>query len=338
MKQTFHLIIIIILSVLSVQKKEAQQPLFEPIVTDVSSANLMWSTDSQQLVFRSIFVSQSTVHIIENDWSVYNIVTKSLSQTDVFPLQPTLTRAESLAFDPAFYDNLESFIYVSPNERYIAYGELPTEQGWSVTIGDRYTREKIQTNIQVLNPFLADEFDVIWSADSNTLLVTTNDYSSQPFIQYVSNWNDNSTEIIYNFTRNLNIDNREFFIIKGCDLSADGHIALVIAQDMTATERTHSLILWDIYNTSSSIIVDGFGDIIGASFSPNDENQVLLVTERGFIQYDILTKTYSVININISSDWVTNAIFSPDGQWVALTDIHNMLYIETTSFITVEQS
>jgi hypothetical protein len=314
----------------------AQSPSFEIVAPDDPALEIKWSTDSQRLAFRSGFTDEMGVTLSDDNWLQYIPSTATLTRHNTWPLQPDLTQAEQQIFNPAITaEGQKSFLNYSPNEHYLVYADAPlvNDVGWIVNIGNRQTGQIVNTSALILDPFYSPLlFETLFSDDSTAFVIVTSDIASQPVIQYVSGYTNAPSSPSFEDLSYLVVDGVDYTSFSAGDLSDDGSKVLLLGYKATGeTNLPMEVIVWNVVNSIDSQVLDSFSAVVGASFAPGTENRLLIVTELGLIEYNLSTDTFTVLNSEIRSAWVAEAIFSPDGQWVAFVDIHNNLYVEPTT-------
>ena len=298
----------------------AQSGDLSPIYTNSGPEQFAWSTNSTNFTFLGS-TAQRGVQIAEPNWYSYNVVTAILNSTSTWPLQPELTSAEIANFNPFLVGNT-TFMFVSPNERYVVYTRQDTQ---ALALGDRLLEQSYpMPNISIPSPTTGtDQFRVLWSADSTAFTVIfASAYSDEFGTLYVRGFTDNPATIEMLPIGATLIDGRAFRYLKVYDISADGSLVLLSGTEVFPnTDLPPSrpkLILWNPFSPEDGEIFDAFtGEIKGASFE-SDENNLLIVNEQGLVRFDRTTGEITVVNSDIGAGWVSQVLFSPDGEHAAL--------------------
>ncbi len=322
LKQTFILLVLVFVFAGPFQlSAQSDQP--EPIFTG-AVRSIRWSQDSQSLIFQGRLRNDDFEHgvdVTDQSWHQYDVATQSLTQGNHWPLQPTLSGEELQLFNP--FGN--SFIFLSPDERYIIYDNAdgPT------TLGDRLTGQLFLTSIPASTSRNTDVFSVMWSEDSSLFVLAT--YATViplPLIRYGTHYTADvaSTQVQYAFPT---IGDEEYVPDQVYDISADGRLLLFLGQPLTSQHQI--LLVWDTADSAGGYTVEA-RRVIGASFVPGDESKLLFVNEEGLVQYDLATGTEVILRTNINSEMADMAVFSPDGQYVTLLNrITHLLYVVETN-------
>lgn len=291
------------------------------LITGPTISNVSWSTDSETLVFQT-FQALHRVNSIDNGWYQYSPVTEMLTNTNTWALQPALSLTELAMFTPATDENgSPSYIWVSPSERYIIYAESESRY---LTIGDRLLGELIHSYI-VPDPYqLTDNFKAFWSADESAVAFISLSGNNIPFTFYIDNLTPSVTQANITIAVSTTVNGQDYSLLQPFDISADGSRVLMLVQEYDPVEpfsdSETSIMIWNALNPNSSHVIPNTPTVSGASFAPGDENKILIVSPAGLIQYDISLQTEILLNSEINASWVDEAIFSPNGEWVALRE------------------
>lgn len=298
----------------------AQDEPLPPIYVGYIPSGISWSPDSQTFVY------------YDNGWHQYDPVTQQLTQTENWPLQPTLSPTERSLFDPpTSRTGATVTIHQSLNGHFILYGGEQVTNWWRLTIGNRQTSEVFTTSGFVLFPFRSGQtFGVLWS-ESNTEFVLTN-FSANAFhrFTYGTNYADDLTNIT--LTDFSLPSQQDYYLTErdaAYDISSDGSFVLVHFTEAvpglsSPYDQTRRLALWNpLHPSTTRILPLDATATIGASFAPNDDTTILYIDTSGLWQYDLTTNHATLINTEITAtpdpiEGFERAIFSPDGYWVAI--------------------
>ena len=320
----------LLLLFVSYSPTHAQRDGFEPITQNGVNLGSAWSIDSRRFVFGE-GTNQAGVRVTDESWYEYEIETGILKRGNVWPLQPTLTGSERRLFDPAITpDGRASFMYPSPNGRYVAYAHFGTDI-INVDVADRHLHRDIHTPAYVFDPFFSPYgFRVLWSEDSTTFVTLTQQpLGSDPLTpQYVSDFNTGYANLTFIDLGYLNVDGRKYGSYNAYDISKNGRFVLLRVDEYTAGGYSPlHLMVWDAENPDASHVVDDFSEVVEAAFAPGDESKLLILTELGLVLYDITSDGFTVLTEEINSTWVSLSFISPDGQQLAVTDHGGWLYV-----------
>jgi hypothetical protein len=308
----------------------AQDDALQPIYSSPDIMNVKWSTDSQFLVFG---LAENDVRSSTGDWLRYDVSTEETQRSNRWYLQPRLRPGEEALFQP--YDR--TFVYASPDERFIAYAvehPSPITTVPILAVGDRQREEVVALPdvYYIRDPYGGpDDFEVLWSADSrsftltnrfgrsgDTLLVTSlfvTGFASEPPDVQVQDWSES-----------LVIAGQEYYSSEVHAIGLTGERVLIESNvgDLGTNEifdNTH-LILWNTQQPSDSLALTAIdtSHLIAATFHPTAPDKLLLVNERGLVEYDIHSRRMTVLNPAYHSGLGDYGLFSPDRAWLAIVE------------------
>lgn len=220
----------------------------------------------------------------------------------------------------------ETFIFQSPNGRYLVFGgNRNLDNVIPLKIADRQLIQTTDLSIDAGSPILDTEtFSVWWSGDSSSFVVLTSSIATNsPYYHYVSNYAASLANVTVQRVWILTIDSQRYGIVTIHDLSHDGDGLLANVAKADIGSRDEYVMLSSFSAPSSSRIIPrttiNGNQVIGASFRSDDESKSLIVNDVGLVQYDTLTQTVTVLRTDINSTLFKEAVFSPDGKWLALT-------------------
>jgi len=325
----FRIFILIVLPLLVIPRSTlaAQNTQLQPIYAGYVVQHLSWSTDSRSLVFNDGVV-----------WQQYDLQTRRLSQSQTWPLQPQLTKAEKLLFKP------QSFMFGSPNGRYIVYvgrcrpfpkgkvgGEGTTCESY-IELLDRYQGKAFDVAVVGFVDYYngSDDFSIFWNRQSSAFTITSRlTYGGGVWIGYVS-LRKGLQSLTPADVLPLTIGNRSYTLVDDWlrfpvfDISDNGDVVLlhVSLNDTVDDQTIPQIALLNPLNPTQSQIIDleGSKTVIGAAFKAGNEQKLLIADDRSLLEYDLTTGTSRVASDIISSTQARIAAFSPDRKWLALVN------------------
>lgn len=291
-----------------------RQPIYEGPVT-----SLTWSTDSRFLSFATydnpdVQIPSDT---LDNGyiWYNYNTELQTLDKSEVWPFYPALSDAERENFNPL--DG--SYIFLSPNRRYVVYAAqdhvLDTSQSmvrFGLVIGDLETEERVNLHLYVENPMHGpQDWHITWSADSSAFVVF--DQQLTPVLTYVAGYTNQMADV-----QVIPLDMPNGTAWRIYDVSQNGRQLLLNVS--TDTFEFH-IMVWSVPEITPLHIISDFDTRLlvrgNATFAPNNPNRIFLHNEQGLIAYDsdsqqaiVLDDTFPFVDGDLTA-------FSPDGRWLA---------------------
>jgi hypothetical protein len=314
----------------------AQNESLKPIYSGIPIGNIAWSSDSQKLIFQDSLTGD-TLLSGERYWHSYDITTQSSVQSATWPEQPALTSDLAKTFNVENGADAESrLLYLSPNGHYIIGGDelalnAPLES--STLVADLQSDRLFSIPIPALGISSGpDSFNVHWSNDSEvfTLLIMALQVSAPSYIYYVKGYNENPANLTLQDMTSFIINDQEYSTMKIFDVSSNGERVLVHGSYIIPASETREydygfpLVVWNAKDASQHFVIDEFNksgfNLRSVSFAPDNDNQILVLNEQGLVQYDLLTKKTTILRADLNSMWANEALFSPDGNWLALTE------------------
>lgn len=294
--------------------------------------NVCWTPDSSHLVYQIELYDNIADRPIngpntpnDDTWRQYSVATGQTSRGTTWPLQPDLTPQQFNDFDIFHNGDDHSFVYASPNRRYLVYSaQVPANAGYGLPLGvadlSNNSHRILDSEQGVYgNDFPGDFlfFSILWSEDSSAF---TLDSGFGRHLYYISQLDDLDSLVVQllNPYEGLPLGDSTFRAGAIFDLSADGNLVLMQGGD---------LVIWDVVNNSGTgIHVEGI--VAGAIFTP-DEQSILFVDEDGLKRYTIAINEVTLLNSDINSVWgYRGAYFSPNGAHVAIVaDDWESLYL-----------
>lgn len=266
----------------------------------IEFGKIHWSPDSQ-----SLFIDDKR----------YDVTTDDLTQLDTSASVITLTADEQ-----KFYRAFQDTAYISPDGIYMVYlTEFQDEPYWRfLGLADRKHAIYVPLGISVF-----DSFRVQWSVDSKAFVVEQDTpEGSSALLSFVSRFSGDQTQL-FRFNQTL------FFGWGGSGQSWEPVFAISSNDSKIMfhyqNDNGNQAALWDANKVKPSdsnpsennITIDEDG-ITGAGFIPGDEENVLVIGQRGLMKYNVVTGKSVVLDTEINSEWVYWAYFSPDARYVVV--------------------
>lgn len=308
--------------------------------TGLSIINVAWTPDSANLLYQIENYDNVLNRPINgpntpnsDTWRQYSLATGQTSRGTVWPLQPTLTAQQIQNFQIYTEGNDHSFLFRSPNGRYIAYsGLLPADAGYDPSLGiadltantHRILAEEV--NIE-RNHFLGifEHYNIQWSDDSSAFTLASGLGSE---LYHISQLNDLNTLVVHWLSTydGLPIGAERYRATNSFDISANGSKLLLGGFYLTSSIQSSPFVLWDV-TTNSGVSLPSEGEVVGATFIHNDQ-RVLYVDGEGLKQYDTTKNQVVLLNPAINSTWgIGGAYFSPNSRYVAIRAGTQSLYL-----------
>lgn len=321
------------------QAVQAQQ-IWTPVYTEAYLENLYWSSDSSTLVFQRGEGASYGAVLAEGEYLSYDVDSETLMSHNVWPLQPLLSPQEQEIYNPTlFADDYLSFpganivndeyMFVSPNERFMLYitGTNPRELQFA--LADRSITSTKTFDILVGNTRETDTFFALWSGDSQSVVIGNNPLLGDfPRYFYITNYANNiQTAAIDEIYFDVTLNGREYSSGFIEDISQDGKKILMTSLDLTSLSagvRDRVYLATYRFNDSPEFTLyeNAFvrqQNIKAVAFDPNDERYLLVaLTQDGIQRYNTIANTWEMVNADITSPDSGRALFSPDGQYLAI--------------------
>jgi hypothetical protein len=305
--------------------------------------NASWSNDSMQFVFQEALpvnderVIDTGVVTDNNNWYSISMGEDRLDGQGVSILRGNIWFLESETVHSSSQITLaltdsgqRSFSFPSPNGRYLVY-VAPKPSHWK-EIGYPLTLTDLQTGENVLIPEILvpgfTEFDAIyvtWS-ESGTAFTVETTWAPAQYNYYISGYSEaleniQTIPILVPPYEPLQLLEKAIYYPTPLDLTKDGKRVLIEGRVAKSTQ----VFIWDVFNPELSFLIQSTAttpsnSIRDAVFTP-DEDAVLYIGENGLVRYHIDTGETAILAVDITSIWVDEAWFSPDGKYVALLDI-----------------
>lgn len=328
-KRTLPLMLLILTALLSASGVTAQN-LGTPIYSRSNAAitNVSWSQDSTTLVFHDAVLLNSGdydsgVQTIHNTWIQYQL-SGNITTSNQWYLQPPLSVTQQQHFQIAQDGGQTSFIFRSPNQRYIVYAtQKPIGWegfGWPLALGDLRNGQHVFVGKAVVWD-LTDfdyQYRVQWSDDSATFTVRTSSLmGDEPRIYYVHNYDISLDNLVAQYLlQGISLGSETSYPDSVFDLSTDG--SKVLLEDTVLAGRR--LLLWDVVNPSQSRVLTVGNYVLAAVFAPGNEGKIWFLDEHGLTEYNLGTQAANVLNPYIKAAVGKNAWFAPNGENIALLE------------------
>jgi hypothetical protein len=312
----------------------AQAPEFAPIYSGLPVKNVAWSSDSQKLTFQEA-QSETDASSLSDSWLAFDTLTQSLQSASEWPLQPNLTSSLQQTFgtEQALTES-NSFLFRSPDNRYIVGNEQLSAETGRDDLGivvDTVANQTFALTIPLLGSETGpDLFDVHWSTNSEAFtLSTTALLATDPtFFYHISGYGDDSSKPIVQDLTQLIIGDKQYSTLEIYDVSSNGDLVLLRGFYVTPSPENRQmefpLIVWNSKDASGHFVVDNIeksqSDLLAATFASNNDSLLLILDERGLVQHNLTNNEESILRTDINSTWVNKAVFSPDGQSLALIE------------------
>ncbi|MBX3066673.1 MAG: hypothetical protein KF726_27080 [Anaerolineae bacterium] len=280
----------------------------------------------------------------------YNTQTGQTTLNPPQPLHATLPASILAVFgiDTSDPNHPRAYYSVSPNGEYVAYSVViddrktpPYDEPKCVTrqirIGHIPSLTIKATDVQVMSGV-----EYTWFGDSAAILISATSpcapYYGEVFYGYINSLSPSLTTMNVTdvFFRNQSIGGLEVNISRMTQASRDGTRALLIGSGYSTLVTNEYpvmlavLILLDTQTPSNShILVQGERIPNNAFFKYGDEGKLLLISEEGFVEYDLNTNQTTVLDATFDGlstydgnllpydeTYVLDSTVSPNGRWL----------------------
>lgn len=295
---------------------------------------LFWSYQGRYLRYRAPAFTIGTVGY--DEYYAYDVVLHATYGEHVPDPYP-LSRDDYRRFGTGRI-GLGSVASVSPDGRYIVYSKTTApypdadDPTYVIAIGDRTTGESISTSITDFSGLTSQ-----WNATSTAFVLYSfgSGYGSPYYFPVALAYNL-FTGLEHPLTRELyefSAQDRQFSFGDTVDpypIDASGRYLLAIVSD---SNYSSTLIRFDADDPSNSKVIrndmmldDDLGENLKAfSFYLGDASKVLMVTKRGVVEVNVDTGQETIIQPQLTAEWVEEIVFSPGGQWLAFTHFNEEL-------------
>ncbi|MDX2136457.1 MAG: hypothetical protein SF123_00055 [Chloroflexota bacterium] len=308
----------------------AQDASLSAIYSGWPITNMWWSADSRVFAFQGNMTSAP-----ESSWYAYDVTSGRLTNSQTWPLQPTLNRIEQQALDSQETLGVEvNLVFSSPNGQFLVGSSenltgLQNQSSYvsQATISNRTTNTINLIGLPIITQTSVDRYRVQWSDDSSTFVVSTSavQVSALSFFYYVTGYAEsNATDIVAVDMQPVMIDGQNHSILEVFDLSNDGRQVLLFASRSGSGRPDYCLIRWSSIESSSHVLVPGFDGITeyhpSAVFSSEGSDIVLIFQRSGINEVNLISGNVRNLYPDLGSERFTNAMFSPDGRYIALVE------------------
>lgn len=308
---------------------------FMPIYSGRNLDNFYWSSDSSRLVFQARGFKVGVV--LDNpDYFQYHVTLQTFTQTNVWPLQPTLSLQEEQVYQPYVYpeesidyENENDFMFLSPNQRFMIY--ITDPENPSLAIADRQLVAAKQFDTLAGNTLETRFFFAMWGQDNKGVLVGNHPIQGDfPRYFYISNFESDVQDATIQELPGI-VDFGEETYSTGTirDINSDSTLLLTSStsiESLTSGDEPDTRLA--IFKALDMNIQTIFANtkvrkqiIIAAAFDPEDEHYLLALTQDGIQRYNTVANTWTMLNPEINSTWADYAQFSPDGRYIVIEDI-----------------
>jgi len=271
-----------------------------------------WSNDSRYFYYAYQNASVGSDYMEATVYPATNILVRS--QVLDLGFTKNLSTEEKLLFQIG-----SAQVSISPNNRYAVF---VSPNSHTFIIGDRQTRTLIDTKI------VGDssDFNIIWNSIGSAFVpvLSSSGFPGGFYTGFSQNLSLLKTSQIGQFS----IGDMIFDILQSkqyiYQVSKNGIFILGKASGNTPNAAATALVMINGLDTNQSRLIASFTgeqELLTGSFSPYDENKVLAVTKNGLVEYSTIRSESKVLDEVLNTDWATNAVFSPDGKWLAV--VHN---------------
>ncbi len=336
---------IICLLLFGITNTSSAQELPEPLyISEVGTIqNIYWSSDEENLVFqyaqRAVIDGVLTTSQL-GPWFTYRANEgREQNLVESADRPQALTNMNSrFSFPPQAVTSrgFQSFLFPSPNQRYIAYATglvagLDSYNIYALAIvdlesGNATIFEDVLLNFSSNNMFI--DYEIRWSANSQALIITSALMLPGATRYYVNLGNADSEPYAINF-ENTYFNNELINITRLLDISEDGNRVLTYAQ----AESGNNIFVWNANQPDQSTSTKAVptGGLSGGAFSPEGEGWIYYIDGQGLHIYNLITEESQLLNPEINASRFGFAYFSPNGNQIALYDFvsdnHDSIYL-----------
>ncbi len=326
------------------QAQQTTSPSFMKLVYSGYSPDFLhWTWDSMAVYFDHSAPPPNNDSIISpqpyNGSVIYNVKSATTSVVTSNAQLTPLSTQENTVFAPLSIAGLngpvDSLQYVSPDGHYVVYsGGLPIKGGdftqYSIRLGNRQTRQSIDTQIRTDDPTDESSFYVVWNYSSTAFAVR----NARPelfatFGGYVTGFQTDLTSLTVKPLMDFSLNNISYEVYNpSANLALYGVAAnqSFILTDLTKTPQQNTddpeirLALVNVDSPGQTHIFPQLDatHIPAASFSASSENILWVITENGLVIFDVTTGKEIVVDPVVNSEWAHTASFSPDRTMLAV--------------------
>lgn len=318
-----------------VQQINAQNATLLSVFRGIDIFNLWWSPDSSQLYFQYVGTDYNPFSSVSQpvSWYSYNLPSNTGLQITPPPSFGIQINTE-MSVDQA-RTSINS-IFMSPNQQFIVSAGTPisinetlfnllgaTTFNHQIEVVDRNSSQSISTGVPIIASTLPDTFRIQWSGNSERFTVSDSAVLLNDFLSfhYVSGYAQDIPVVDVTNLQNLESSQGQFDTREIFQLSLNGNLVLLrAALDNTVGSYTR-LGIWDATTEQTRIIeqVDASSaNLLWAAFDSENTSNIYAITQQGLIQINRSTEQLTVLDAAINSTQFEQALFSPDGRYIAL--------------------
>jgi WD40 repeat protein len=325
----YKLVVTICFAILILSHIESQDNELVPLYSGAEVRDVFWSADSQILTFMPL--ADAIIDPFNANWVVYDVVSSSESEIVGLPLQNmVLSQANQFSSSPMQLVSPDDAYIITASEQTVFDENLNTSQRqalrWNTVIIDTQNNHIVDPDILALGIDRGPEyFNALWSLDSKTLVLSTTALLvyDPSFFHWVTGYGDiNESLQVQNLTA-FSYQNQQYSMQTPLDLSLDGSNVLAITVSPTGVQGGRPLMIWNKdgkHINLQNVFDDISSSVTAAAFFPDNENDILVVDERGLVRYSLETSETVVLRSDITSQRFRYARFSPNGESLALVD------------------
>jgi hypothetical protein len=307
------MLLILIFACASLIQAQISRPIYEafhlPFIT--------WYLDSETLQIEDY---DSTIG--KSDWLLYSLKTKS-----IIPFEPSLPPEieKALRSHPEFPLDDHVHVYLSPDHQFAIYNVALEEHSYySMVLVNVITGEGISFhNVRPQDPVTTFGFEATWSANSESFYVKIN-YSSITYYDYFTGFVDHLEDVqaVYLTGENSEVAASLHGGVEGVyDIDRTGRFLLLDSFQFHPNEcPVDTLLMMDMTDLSYQVITHEYAF---ANFEQTNDDMINYLNQDSIYSYNRITGTGKMRLADIGVDRIREAIFSPDGQYLALNVIEN---------------
>lgn len=318
----------------------AQDDLPKVIVTGTNTiTNARWSADSKQVLFEFDDVTADTTAAPS---TVYDTDSQTLQVKTQWAFLQPWTPAQVTAFAPArHFSGALGLTFRSPDGKKVVYAKTVSPDGTPrLALAYLDSNTSVHFDVDAETALFAQSgMQVVWSADSNSVVVVFNSYADLVRVHYLTSI-DSSTVTHIKLTQNLILGSRIYsatWKTRVFDVSGDGStvaLRMLKIDDSSPNgidETRGNLVLWKP-NTpaeSTEITTPDALTISAAVFSGSSSDRLAYIGIDGLHIVDTVTKKARFITSEVNSVGYdaaseltssTLTYFSPDAKWLVVVN------------------
>lgn len=319
---------LMILTLLVINVVSGQEDDLRPIYTGETIDGLYWSSDSQNLTYPRVIAGSTQ---LDQSWVMYNINSSIVTNLDIWPIQTLIPNVVNRILGGTRSAPLQTNVFMSPNYRYaVAVDVIDRNNEGTLMVVDTDDGQIIDTGIAPLGIELAPHlFQITWSHDGETFVVATSALMvyEPSFFHWVSNYTLDIPQPEVRDITSFSMARQVYGTRRVYDVSQNGQLTLIhaLTSPPDNSRNFYPLVIWQSDDNHQILMNDfnkrpGITGILTATFAPNDENDILVVDDRGLVRYSLETGETVVLREDINSERFSDAAFSPNGEQLALVD------------------